>query len=68
MDKLNEVPLREDHLNQRIKISAELKKTLRGQILALLQQYVDVFAWIAQDMPGVDSKVMTHRLGIRLGF
>ena len=44
MDKLEEVPLREDYPDRCIKISADLKDPLRSQILALLRQYADIFA------------------------
>ena len=68
VDKLEEVPVRKDCPDCCIKISTELKDPLKSQILVLLRQYIDVFAWTAKDMPGVDSKVMMHKLGIRSGF
>jgi len=68
VDKLDKVPLREDHPDWCIKISAELKDPLRGQVIALLRQYTNIFTWTTQGMPGVDLKVMTHRLGIRPCF
>ena len=67
VDNLDEVPLKEDHPNQCIKISVELKNPISSQI-ALLRHYADVFAWTTQDIPGVNPKVMTHRLEIRPGF
>lgn len=67
VDKLEEIPLREDCPDRCIKISVKLKDPRRGQILALIRQYVDVFTWTCQDMPGVDPEVMTHRLGIGPG-
>lgn len=68
MDKLEEVPLREDCPYRCVKISAELKDPLRGQILALIWKYADIFSWTTQDMSRVDPEVMMHRLGIRPGF
>ena len=44
VDKLDEVPLKEDYPDCCIKISTEFKDPLRGQILALLWQYADVIA------------------------
>ncbi|XP_052172145.1 uncharacterized protein LOC127788065 [Diospyros lotus] len=68
MDKLEEVPLEEDCRNRCVRVSMELKDPPRSRIITLLRQYADIFAWTARDMPGVDSEVMTHRLGIRSGF
>jgi len=43
VDKLDEVPLKEDHPGRCIKIRAELKDPIRGQILALIRRYTDIF-------------------------
>ncbi|XP_052193775.1 uncharacterized protein LOC127802122 [Diospyros lotus] len=56
VDRLEEIPLKEDCSDRCIRMSAELKDPLRGWILALLRQYVDIFAWTVQDMPGVDPE------------
>ena len=68
VDRLEEVSLSKDRLDQCIKINTELKDSVRGQVIALFRQYTDIFVWSIQDMLGVDPKVMTHHLGIRSGL
>ena len=34
-------------------------------MIDLLQEYSDVFAWSYQDMPGLDTDIVVHRLPLR---
>lgn len=38
----------------KVLISGTLSPTEKEQILAILREYVDVFAWSYEDMPGLD--------------
>ena len=33
--------------------------------MVLVREYIDVFAWNYQDMPGLDLQVAMHRLNIK---
>ena len=33
-------------------------------LVRLLREYLDVFAWTPEEMPGIDSKVIFHSLGV----
>jgi hypothetical protein len=35
---------------------------IRSELVALLQEYVDIFAWSYADMPGLDTEIVVHRL------
>ena len=36
--------------------------------MALLEKYVDVFAWTYDEMPGLDPGLMVHSLNVDLGI
>ena len=37
----------------------------RSDLIALLHEYKDIFAWSYQDMPGLDTEIVTHRLPLK---
>ncbi|KAI5396120.1 hypothetical protein KIW84_062354 [Lathyrus oleraceus] len=45
-----------------IKIGASLQAKVKEQLISLLREYVDIFAWSYQDMPGLDTDIFVHRL------
>ncbi|KAI5447729.1 hypothetical protein KIW84_015252 [Lathyrus oleraceus] len=44
-----------------IKIGAALEDNVKKWLIELLQEYVDIFAWSYQDMPGLDTDIVVHR-------
>ena len=48
-----------------MKIETTLSPTIREKLIDLLREYSDVFAWSYQDMPGLDTDIMVHRLPLR---
>ena len=34
-------------------------------MIDLFQDYIDVFAWLYQDMSGLDTDIVVHRLSLR---
>ena len=48
-----------------VKIEATLSPTTRKELIDLLQDYNDVFAWSYQDMPGLDTDIVVHRLPLK---
>ncbi|GAU31019.1 hypothetical protein TSUD_214550 [Trifolium subterraneum] len=45
-----------------IKIGASLEASVKGRVIVLLREYVDIFAWSYQDMPGLDPEIVEHHL------
>jgi len=45
-----------------LKIGKLVIADIRTKLIALLQEYVDVFAWSYADMPGLDSDIVVHKL------
>ncbi|XP_028208435.1 uncharacterized protein LOC114391656 [Glycine soja] len=48
-----------------VKIGASLEATVKRRVIELLKEYVDVFAWSYQDMPGLDPRIVEHRLPLK---
>ena len=37
----------------------------KEELIILVKEYIDVFAWNYEDMPGLDPQVAMHRLNIK---
>jgi hypothetical protein len=48
-----------------VKVGASLKDDVKRKLIDLLQEYVDVFAWSYQDMPGLDTDIVVHKLPLK---
>ena len=48
-----------------VKIGTTLSPVIRKELIDLLQGYNDVFAWSYQDMLGLDTDIVVHRLPLR---
>jgi len=49
-------------------ISRKLDPAMRGEMIALLKEYRDCFAWDYTEMPGPDRSIVEHRLPLKKGF
>ena len=57
--------MRIEEEKREVKIGTTLSPTTRKELIDLLQDYSDVFAWSYQDMPGLDTDIVVHRLPLR---
>ncbi|XP_052486345.1 uncharacterized protein LOC128041071 [Gossypium raimondii] len=48
-----------------VKIGTGITKETRRNLVELLQEFKDVFAWSYQDMPGLSTDIVVHRLPIK---
>ena len=48
-----------------MKIETTLSPATRKELIDLLQDYSDVFAWSYQDMPSLDTDIVVHRFPLR---
>src|SRR3954465_15266084 len=63
-DKLVQINLDDGTTPKPIFIGEDLPPTEREDLIKLIREYIDVFAWNYEDMSGLDSQVATHRLNI----
>jgi hypothetical protein len=45
-----------------------LDSSFREELIKLLNEYKDYFAWDYSEMPGLDRAIIQHRLPIKPGF
>ena len=64
-DVLETVYLGEDQVSKPVKISTLLDKGFRSQLVALLGEFRDVFAWEYSDMKGLDPQFYQHRIHLK---
>ncbi|GAU51766.1 hypothetical protein TSUD_415550 [Trifolium subterraneum] len=48
-----------------IKIGASLEASVKERVIVLLREYIDIFAWSYQDMPGLDPEIVEHHLPLK---
>ena len=63
-DKVTRVNLRDEANSKPIFISESLSPPKKEDLISLVREYIDVFAWNYEDMPGLDPQVALHRLNI----
>ena len=51
-----------------VRVGAALQDKVKTKLVKLLQDYMDVFAWSYQDMSGLDTDIVVHRLPLREDF
>ena len=51
-----------------VKVGANLEPGVKKRLTQLLHDYVEVFAWSYEDMPGLDANIMVQRLPIKEDF
>ena len=61
--ELEEVQI-DNNPGQTTQINKALPTMLKQDLVTLLKSKVDLFAWIATNMPGIDLKFLTHPLSI----
>jgi hypothetical protein len=61
---LKEVNLNTSETPQTMLISKDLKPALKSQLINLVRQYKDVFAWTLEDMQGLDPKFYQHTINL----
>jgi hypothetical protein len=64
-EDLEVINLGTEDAKKEIKIGAALEEKVKRGLIEMLQEYVDVFAWSYQDMPGLDTDIVVHRLPLR---
>ena len=64
-EELEEVDLGSDSQEPRsISISASLTEMEKSELILLLKEFKDVFAWDYNEMPGLDPRLVAHTLNV----
>ena len=49
-----------------VKIGSSLDSSVKKEIVDLLKEYIDIFVWSYQDVPGLSTEIVEHQLPMRL--
>ena len=55
----------EDENEKPIKIGVNFPKDLKHELIALLMEFREIFAWSYQDMPRLDTEIVLHRILVK---
>ena len=50
---------------KKVKIGSSLDSSAKKEIVDLLKEYVDIFAWSYQDMSGLSTEIVEHQLPMK---
>ena len=64
IERLKETPLNSSRLDRITRIGTLASLTVCLALVAFLKENQELFAWSYEDMPGIDSLVMVHRLNV----
>ena len=48
-----------------VKVGTALGQEIKDELVNLLREFVDVFSWSYQDMPGLDTDIVVHKLPLK---
>lgn len=65
IDSPLEVNLGTESEPKMVSVGAKLNRDLKNQIITLLNEFKDVFAWSYEDMPGLNTDIVVHHLPLR---
>ncbi|XP_017420393.2 uncharacterized protein LOC108330418 [Vigna angularis] len=54
----------EDEIKE-VRIGTSMKEEMREELCLLLKEFKDVFAWSYNDMPGLDTNIVQHKLPLK---
>lgn len=57
----------EKYDKKEIKIGVSLENDVKKKLIEFMHEYVDVFIWSNQDMPGLDTNIVVHKLPLKEG-
>ncbi|GAV60042.1 hypothetical protein CFOL_v3_03573 [Cephalotus follicularis] len=59
-----QMPLEEDNNERVFQVGSQLGEVEKGELITILQNNRDVFAWSAEEVPGIRANVMVHKLSV----
>ena len=64
-EPLETVNLGTEENRKEVQVGANLEPEVKERLVRLLNEYVEIFAWSYEDMPGLDTDIVVHRLPTR---
>ena len=67
-DPLENLDIGDGSISRPTFVNANLSDDCKADLIKLLKEYVDCFAWEYSEMPGLSRDLVEHRLPIKAGF
>ena len=67
-DPLEEVDIGDGTVPRPTYVSKNLEAGYKSELIGLVREYIDCFAWEYHEMPGLSRELVEHRLPIKAGF
>ncbi|XP_060201150.1 uncharacterized protein LOC132629778 [Lycium barbarum] len=64
LDETEIINLGNSKIMMEVRISVHLTPSQREKLIKLLKEYIDVFAWSYDDMPGLSTDIVSHKLSL----
>ena len=64
MEALETVVLADDKTTKTTRIGTTLSPGIRASLIQFLQENLDIFAWSHEDMPGIPTEIIRHKLNV----
>ena len=64
VEEMESIKLDDQHPERTVHIGSQLPRSLQDQLVDLLKEHKEVFAWSHEDMPGIDPSIIVHRLNV----
>jgi hypothetical protein len=61
-EELETINVGNEEIKQELKIGTLITPEEKEELIALLRDYVDIFSWSYEDMPGLDTDIVVHRI------
>ena len=68
LDETDTINLGDLELVRKIRMSVHFTPSQKKELVDLFRQYMDIFAWSYDDMPGLSTDIVSHRLPIDPSF
>ena len=65
-EPLETIDLGSEEDPKEVRIGASLYLDVKSRLIKLLKEYVDIFAWSYQDIPGLDTNIVENYLPLKL--
>ncbi|GAV86329.1 hypothetical protein CFOL_v3_29760, partial [Cephalotus follicularis] len=59
-----QVPIEDGNAERVLQVGSQLGEAEKGELITFLRDNKDVFAWSAEEVPGISSEVMVHKLSV----
>jgi len=66
-EELATINVGNDQIKRELKIGTLITREEITEVIALLQEYTNVFAWSYKDMPGLDRNNVVHKIPLEEG-